>query len=395
MAFLNIDGEYYWMDGDGISVDKVIKKKIWKMVPTKMGPKLAPLDDFKLSHGKIYGNSQVRANHIVEAFRKNDAEHNLGVLLSGGRGLGKTLTTRLVIEQLKDDYPIVVISEYMAGMADFLSHLKNTIILMDEFEKFMSGNINGDDNSKEQTKQESILSVLDGNTGSAGNLYLLTVNNTYKLDENLISRPGRIRYHYVYESEDASVVRAYCADNLNDKSKIEEVVNVLGSTKYVSMDIISSFVDELNKFPELSPSDVREYFNLDVSNSKLKYSVLMKTPDGNFTYSTTYSGSPNDIWLHMSNLDYKKLLKSKGIKEDSDEADELDYMSAINITIEDLPPVYGVHKLLPDELIINYLAFAYDANLPFDDSEGYEVLSATITDPEFASYTKKYNKGAF
>ena len=71
MAFLNIDGEYYWMDGDGISVDKVIKKKIWKMVPTKMGPKLAPLDDFKLSHGKIYGNSQVRANHIVEAFRKN------------------------------------------------------------------------------------------------------------------------------------------------------------------------------------------------------------------------------------------------------------------------------------------------------------------------------------
>lgn len=395
MAFLNIDGEYYWMDGDGISVDKVIKKKIWKMVPTKMGPKLAPLDDFKLSHGKIYGNSQVRANHIVEAFRKNDVDHNLGVLLSGGRGLGKTLTTRLVIEQLKDDYPVVVISEYMGGMADFLSHLKNTIILMDEFEKFMSGNIKGDDNSNEQTKQESILSVLDGNTGSAGNLYLLTVNNTYKLDENLISRPGRIRYHYTYESEDASVVRAYCVDNLNDQSKIEEVVSVLGSTKYVSMDIISSFVDELNKFPELSPSDVREYFNLDVSNTKLKYSVLMKTPDGNFTYSTTYSGNPNDIWLHLSNLDYKKLLKSKGIKEDSDEADELDYMSAINITIEDMPPVYGVHKLLPDELIVNYLAFAYDANLPFDDSEGYEVLSATITDPEFASYTKKYNKGAF
>lgn len=395
MAFLNIDGEYYWMDGDGISVDKVIKKKIWKMVPTKMGPKLAPLDDFKLSHGKIYGNSQVRANHIVESFRKNDAEHNLGVLLSGGRGLGKTLTTRLVIEQLKDDYPVVVISEYMTGMADFLSHLKNTIILMDEFEKFMSGNINGDDNPKEQTKQESILSVLDGNTGSAGNLYLLTVNNTYKLDENLISRPGRIRYHYVYESEDASVVRAYCKDNLNDQSKIEEVVSVLGSTKYVSMDIISSFVDELNKFPDMSPLDVREYFNLDVSNTKLKYSVLMKTPDGNFTYSTTYSGNPDEFWLHLSNSDYKKLLKSKNLKEDSDEADELNYMSAINITIDDMPPIYGVHKLLSDEITINRLAFSYGGDLSFDDSEGYEILSATITDPEFASYTKKYNKGAF
>lgn len=394
MAFLNIDGEYCWMDGDGISVDKVIKKNIWKMVPTKVGPKLTPLDDFKLSHGKIYGNSQNRANHIVEAFRKNDAEHNLGVLLSGGRGLGKTLTTRLVIEQLKDDYPIVVISEYMNGMADFLSHLKNTVILMDEFEKFMSGNINGSDNTEEQTKQESILSVLDGNTGSTGNLYLLTVNNTYKLDENLISRPGRIRYHYVYESEDASVVKAYCKDNLNDKSKIEDVVNVLGSIKYVSMDIISSFVDELNKFPDLSPADVREYFNLDVSNSKLKYSVLMKTPDGNFTYSKVTSSDSSEIWLNMSNLDYKKLLKSKGLKEDSDEADNLDYMSSIKITIDNVPPIYGVHKLLPDEFTIDTLSFQYSANLPFDESEGYEVLSATITDPEFASYTKRYHKNS-
>lgn len=397
MAFLNIDGEYFWMDGDGVSVDKVIKKKIWKMVPTKMGPKLTPLDDFKLSHGKIYGNSQVRANHIVEAFRKNDAEHNLGVLLSGGRGLGKTLTTRLVIEQLKDDYPVVVISEYMAGMVDFLSHLKNTIILMDEFEKFMSGNINGDDNAKEQTKQESILSVLDGNTGSSGNLYLLTVNNTHKLDENLISRPGRIRYHYIYESENASVVRSYCKDSLNDQSKIEEVVKVLGTTKYVSMDIISSFVDELNKFPDLSPTDVREYFNLDVSTSKLKYSVLMKTPDGNFTYSSTYSDtdSPDEIWLHMHTSEYKKLLKAKGIKEDSDEAADLDYVSAINITIEDMPPIYGTHKLLSDELTINTLGFSNSPNQPFDESEGYEVLSATITDPDFASYTKKYNKNLF
>lgn len=395
MAFLNIDGDYYWMDGDGVSVDEFIKKNIWKMVPTKMGPKLTPLDDFKLSHGKIYGNSQFRANHIVEAFRKNDAEHNLGVLLSGGRGLGKTLTTRLVIEQLKDDYPIIVISEYMNGMADFLSHLKNTVILMDEFEKFMVGNINGDDNEKEQTKQETLLSVLDGNTGSSGNLYLLTVNNTHRLDENLISRPGRIRYHYVYNSEDAAVVKAYCLDNLNDKSKIDDVVNVLGSTKYVSMDIISSFVDELNKFPELSPSDVREYFNLDVNTSKLKYSILMKTPDGVFTYSCISYDVPSDTWARLNNQDYKKLLKSKNIKDGSEEADELDYLSAICFSIEDMPPIYGTRTLLPDEVIIDYLEFAYSDTQSFDESEGYEVLSVTVTDPDFASYTKKYNKNSF
>jgi hypothetical protein len=259
----------------------------------------------------------------------------------------------------------------------------------------MVGNINGDDNKEEQTKQETLLSVLDGNTGSAGNLYLLTVNNTYKLDENLISRPGRIRYHYVYNSEDAAVVKAYCLDNLNDKSKIDDVVNVLGSTKYVSMDIISSFVDELNKFPDLSPTDVREYFNLDINTSKLKYSILMKTPDGVFTYSNICYDNPSNIWARLNNQDYKKLLKSKNIKDGSEEADDLDYMSAINFTIEDMPPIYGTRTLLPDEVIINELAFNYSDSQSFDDSEGYEVLSATITDPEFASYTKKYNKNAF
>lgn len=97
---------------------------------------------------------------------------------------------------------------------------------------------------------------------------------------------------------------------------------------------------------------------------------------------------------YVSHLDYKKLLKAKGIKEDSDEADNLDYMSSIKITIDNVPPIYGVHKLLPDEFTIDTLSFQYSANLPFDESEGYEVLSATITDPEFASYTKRYHKNS-
>ena len=234
MAFLNIDGEYCWMDGDGISVDKVIKKNIWKMVPTKVGPKLTPLDDFKLSHGKIYGNSQNRANHIVEAFRKNDAEHNLGVLLSGGRGLGKTLTTRLILEKFYGKKPIIIISEYINGMADFISKFKGCVILMDEFEKFTGGNTDSEDENS-LTKQESLLSIFDGNTGCSGNLFLLTVNNTYKLNENLKSRPGRMRYHYKFTSENATVVRNYCNDNLNNKEIIEDVVETLGSAGFVSM----------------------------------------------------------------------------------------------------------------------------------------------------------------
>jgi hypothetical protein len=395
MAFLNLDGEVYWMDGDGISIDNKIPIGIWQLVGTKMGPKLIPIKDFKLSHGKIYGNSQIRANHIVEAFKKNENDRNLGVLLSGGRGLGKTLTTRLVIEQIKDDYPIITISEYVPGMNDFLSHVKKSVILMDEFEKFMSGNIKGNDAEDEQTKQETLLSVLDGNTGSAGNLYLLTANHTYKLDENLISRPGRIRYHYKYMSEPAEVVRSYCQDNLNDKSKIEEVVYTLGLTKYVSMDIISSFVDELNKFPNETPSSVKDYFNLDTTSDRLIYEITLKGPLGLLTYSLTYEGSdmPQGYWFHLKSEDYKKILKKAGIKKDSEEEESFDYPHSIKAALNGTVPsfIMGSEDLDTDIVDIDSVSWSIRADTELDTEE-WSIEKAVVIDPEYKIFSKRYNK---
>ena len=384
------DNEATYFEGEALGTEDQLPAGAWGVGyrPMTNAPYFYKIADYKTSHGKIYGDAESFAKHVCESY-DIEKDKNVGALFSGNKGLGKSLTIRLIIEHYIKTKPIIVVDQYTNLLPNVLSDLKDCVVVLDEFEKMFKKN---DDEG--MTPQESLLSVLDGTKSLSHNLYLLSVNDIFSLDENLISRPGRIRYHYVYESEDASVVKDYCKDNLNDKSKIEDVVNVLGSIKYVSMDIISSFVDELNKFPNLSPADVREYFNLDVSNSKLKYSVLMKTPNGNFTYSKVTSSDSSEIWLNMSNLDYKKLLKSKGIKEDSDEADNLDYMSSIKITINDVPPVYGVHKLLPDEFTINALAFQYSANLPFDESEGYEVLSATITDPEFASYTKKYHKNS-
>jgi predicted AAA+ superfamily ATPase len=170
--WLKIDDELMFMNGDSVSSLDIMPNKVYKTVFSKMRGTFLKETEIKLEHGVIYGNSQKIADHIVQAYNLSDKTKNLGVLLSGGRGLGKTLTTRLVMEQFKDKYPIVIVSEFTPDLPDFLSNLKNCIILMDEFEKFMSGNANGSDNEDDQTKQETILSVLDGNTGCAGNLFL-------------------------------------------------------------------------------------------------------------------------------------------------------------------------------------------------------------------------------
>lgn len=399
--YLCIDGSVLYMeDTDQIKLEKKIPLGIYQLVFNK-GSKLEKTSEFKLSHGKIYGKSQTIANHIVEAFKKTEETRNLGVLLSGGRGLGKTLTSRLIVEQLKDEYPIIVVSEYTPDLAEFLSHLHGCVILMDEFEKFMGGNIRGNDVENEQSKQETLLSIFDGNTGCQGNLFILTANNTCKIDENLKSRPGRIRYHYKYESEAADVVRAYCQDNLNDKSKIEEVVRALGSAKYVSMDIITAFVDELNTFPELTSDDVKAYFNIEKTDRNARYTLTFETPEGHLHYTTEWNGNscPEDRWFTITPADKNRLMKAN---DSAVKSGSYDLVLHLNCTLScELPAyIYGSTHLPVEDVDIDDVRWwkDLDEDKPDDYEElvaayGWKLIDATVEDKDFSKFAKTYDKG--
>lgn len=379
--WLKIDDEMVFMNGDSVSSLKTLPNKVYKTVFSKMRGTFLKETEIKIEHGKIYGNSQNIADHIVQAFELNDNSKNLGVLLSGGRGLGKTLTTRLVIEKFKEKYPIILVSEFTPDLPDFLSNLKNCIILMDEFEKFMSGNANGSDNEEDQTKQETILSVLDGNTGCAGNLFLLTVNKLYKVDENLKSRPGRIRYHYRYESENAEVVRNYCKDNLERKDIIEDVVRTLGVAKYVSLDIITSFVDELNKFPTLTPLEVMEFFNIESSETKYKISIVAEVNEKQVIYERTFRNYLDEEWCTLSSKFRNKYSDDGSVPEH------------INITLEseNMPSyIYGKEKIDVSNISFNDISGCDETTTP----EDVHILSVILEDPDFEAFSKKYNKNS-
>lgn len=379
--WLKIDDEMVFMNGDSVSSLKSIPNKVYKTVFSKMRGTFLKETEIKIEHGKIYGNSQNIADHIIQAFELNDNSKNLGVLLSGGRGLGKTLTTRLVMEKLKGKYPIILISEFTPDLPDFLSNLKNCIILMDEFEKFMSGNANGSDNEDDQTKQETILSILDGNTGCAGNLFLLTANDLYRVDENLKSRPGRIRYHYRYESENADVVRNYCRDNLERKDIIEDVVRTLGVAKYVSLDIITSFVDELNKFPTLTPLEVMEFFNIESSETRYKINIIAEVDGKRVIYERTFRNCLDEEWCTLSSKFRSKFENVGSIP------------THINISLEseNMPSyIYGKEKIDISDISFNDVSGCDDEI----STDNVKILSIVIEDPDFESFSKKYNKNS-
>ena len=216
---------------------------------------------------KIYGKSQVIADHILDAYSKIREEQNLGVLFSGGKGLGKSLTTKILAKTSVEKHPVIFVNSYIDGMTDFLAKVRGSVIIIDEFEKIMRGAADGDDGDG-VTKQEKFLSLLDGTAGANGNLFILTCNDRSELNENLLSRPGRIRYHYKFSSLGVDEIKAYCDDNLKDKSKEQGVIEELLAANYVSHDILIAVVNEINDFG-CTAEEAMEYLNVEGSSVTL------------------------------------------------------------------------------------------------------------------------------
>lgn len=384
--FLKLENTVKYVDADSVDdlkLSKDVPVGVWKLSCAQFVGFYLEETEIKLSHGKIYGDAQDIADHVTEAFEKNDPNKNLGVLFSGEKGLGKTLTTRLILEKFYGKKPIIIISEYINGMTDFISNFKGCVVLMDEFEKFMGGNINGEDENG-ITKQETFLSIFDGNTNCSGNLFLLTVNSTYKLDDNLKSRPGRIRYHYKFTSENAAVVRNYCNDNLNNKEIIEDIVTTLGEAGFVSMDILSSFVDELNKFPDKKPSEVLKYFNIETENSdenfKITFKVLWGDTEVTYTDRCPLRYFHNGHWLSWkvsSDKEREKFAK-------------LGIPNNIYIVLDEDADISSYFENVLSEDDYSIEGETFDQTDSFDE-EDFKVIKAVVKSTEMDKKIKRYN----
>lgn len=229
--------------------------------------------DYHTEYGKIYGNAEDISSHVIKAFETVNKSKNLGVLFSGKKGLGKSFTIKLIVEKLVDKYPVVIVNKYTKVIPEILTNLYNSVIVFDEFEK-----ITRESSDDEGTKpQEKLLSVLDGSLNLNHNLFLLSINKVDQLDEHLLSRPGRIRYHYRFNSLDKSTIKEYCADNLiaSRADDVEAIINTIGGSPVQSLDILQAIVEEANAFPELPIKDIASYINISEVAESVIFKVVM------------------------------------------------------------------------------------------------------------------------
>jgi hypothetical protein len=186
----------------------------------------------------IYGDHAARVRRIVSGYAAMN--RSLGVILSGDKGMGKSLMVRMIAERMRDErgLPTVLVQHATPGLASFLDELGEAVVVFDEFEKVFP-------NAGENEAQNQFLSLFDG-LSTTKRLYVVSVNELRHISDYMINRPGRFHYHMRFVYPDAEMVAHYLRDQVPGirDGQIAEIVDF--SRKYdVNFDHLRAIAFEL------------------------------------------------------------------------------------------------------------------------------------------------------
>lgn len=194
--------------------------------------------DFEIPETKIYGQHLDKVKKVLNSMDKMN--RNLGVILSGDKGIGKSLFSKcLGLKARKKGIPVILVNEYHEGIANFLEEIEQTVmILFDEYDKTFD--------EKKHNCQAEMLSLFDG-VSAGKKLFVIKCNEIQSLSQYLINRPGRFHYHFRFLYPTADEIRDYMEDKL-DKQYYDEIENVIAFSVRMNLnyDCLRSIAFELN-----------------------------------------------------------------------------------------------------------------------------------------------------
>jgi len=218
---------------------------------------------------KVYGMETDFVRRVCKTYLSTKG--NLGVLMNGVKGTGKTITAELLANELKQ--PILLITSNYPGLNSFLSDLQeNVTIVIDEYEKTFKGSISEDEYGYDKSNGDpTLLSLMDGvyKTGYR-KVFILTTNELW-LNDNMLNRPGRIRYLKTFKDLSLKQITEIVDDCLIEKKFKKNILEFLKPLKIITVDIVKSIVSEVNIHKE-EPYTCCEHFNLE--RKDLTYDIV-------------------------------------------------------------------------------------------------------------------------
>lgn len=228
--------------------------------PGNYSIELSPMSGYSLNTresftmpSKIYGGSMF-PDRVMSTFRKLD--RGMSVLLSGPKGTGKTVEAKQIC--ISSNMPVVLITDGYSGpdFKEFIESIKTPcVIFIDEFEKIYA-----------EGSRNEFLSIMDG-VAKSRHLFVLT-SNQEDIGEYFTNRPGRVRYHKRYEFASDEIINEVIEDKLINKDHRADVIQTLNKLGRLSIDVITSLVEECNLYDE-TPKNFINFFNVTVDKHNI------------------------------------------------------------------------------------------------------------------------------
>lgn len=323
------------------------------------GFSLQKYSGLEIKEDKIYGVHMSKVNKVLNAFPT--FERNLGVILSGPKGIGKSLfAKKLSIEANKLGYPVIIVRDYIPGIADFIESIEQeVVVLFDEFDKTFAGKKDGQD------PQSEMLTLFDG-VSYGKKMFIITCNNVRGLNDYFVNRPGRCHYHLRFGYPTPEEITEYMQDKIDEKY-YEEINNVIQFSRKVDLnyDCLRAIAYELNNGESFK--EVIKDLNI-VNTEKYKYTATLVMADGSIDTNT-----------FTDDLFDKNNVIVNGF-----------YINNVYISTK-----FNVSDCKFDDKNFIYYVDGRDIRISYDDEdlEEYKGSGKEFPKPKYMKIERKYDKG--
>ena len=250
---------------------------------------------------KLYGLNKKFIDYVLKTYENTTG--NLGVLLDGIKGTGKTVVAKELCNRLQ--LPVILVQSMGSDTNDKLIKYLSTAIDFDCIFFF-------DEYEKEFKDSSDVLSFMDGTYNSIYRKIFLLTTNELNVDPNLLGRPSRIRYKKSFGNLSEEVTREILNDILEDKTAIEKVIELTHSMNIITIDLIKAIATEINIHGAEALPDIKETFNIEFSKFSYLYKIIQVR---HYNVEFTPENIKNLLQTYRS---YKELRK-KDWEEYSDE----------------------------------------------------------------------------
>ena len=254
---------------------------------------------------KVYGDHSI-IDRWLKSWEVNSSK-NMGIVLSGVKGSGKTITAQKFC--ISSKLPVIIINETFHGsdFIDFITSPKmgECIIFIDEFEKIYANN----------DTQYDMLSLMDGNY-STSLIFLLTVNEE-SLNNYLINRLNRIKYRKSYGDLEFEIIEEVINDMLINKDHKQSIYDFFDKVNMRTFDLLTNLIKEMNLFNE---DAIQCGMHLNLKPASKFYSVYEICDNLEYEcYNTNWTPGDAEYYLNRKSLDYLPKVTDTRTREEAHE----------------------------------------------------------------------------